>query len=788
MNKAKYNTLLSIIRNGAVQPAYRFLHCIFIAFCLILFLFSSCNVTKNISQGEFLLDKVNVEVDNRSVNNNDLLDLVIQQPNEQKFRIFWYNKAGRDSGWIKRIYRRIGEAPIVYNPKFTMQSIAEIRAEMANRGFYYSDVDVLADSTRRKKRISIAYRVTANEPYRIRNNVIDMPELRLDSIIERRARRRTYLTEGAMFDMNLLEEEKAEITGMIRNYGYFTLTGNSLHFLADTVRQTHQVDLTMILTDTVIPRPFHIRHVTVRSGFDPFNNDEFKAVDTVRYNGLTLLYDKTRLMRPKVLREHILIRNRQLFSERISTRTYTYLMSLGSVSRVNIQYQQVDSTLLDCRIDITPSDIHNLQLGLDGTNKAGDFGIAGRISYTHHNIFNGAEALNIRLRGAYEFVSGNANSALTHNFYEAGATVGLTFPNIHLPFVRDFVKQRLNIKTIYEVGFNIQERREYTRNFFNISWKNQWTNNRRTLNQTLALIDINYVMMLRVSDTFQNYLNEQINSLTRYSYNDIFTAGLSYNAVYTNANRRRRQNPYTIRFNAETSGNLLNGISNWINAKKLSSGRHSVLGNPFAQYAKGDISYSQTQRINSKNGFAWHLMGGVAYPYGNSTVTDAFGVRTSIMPFEKRFFSGGPNSVRGWSTRRLGPGSYSGEISNPAIRVGDIKLEASIEYRRRIISWFEVAVFADAGNIWTMFDYENQPGGEFDINRFYNEIAIGTGIGFRLDFNVILLRLDFAKRVYDPARAQNARWTFFSEGLKGNSGVYFAASLLVPKASLRSLI
>ncbi len=777
--EAGSNTLSLITMSRAVPSTYRPWYAVFFVLCFltISFFFSSCHVTKNIPEGEYLVNKVSVEVDNKTINNSDLYDFVLQKPNDQKFRIFWYNWAGKDSSWFKRMIRKIGEAPVIYDPKSTIQSTAEIRAEMTNKGYHYNKVDVQTDTTRRKKRIRILYQVTANDPYHIRNYTIEMQEPRLDSIIETRYKRgRSNLKKGAIFDMSLLEEERTEVSSMLRNRGYYTSTKGNFHYLADTTLQNNQVDLTLVFKDTIIPQPFYIRHVTVRSGFDPLSKVGYKTVDTVNYDGITLLYDSTRLMKPKVLSENILIKPGQLYSERLSTKTYSYLMSLGSIGRVNIQYEQVDSTLLDCRIDITSSDIHDVQLGLDGTNKAGDLGIAGRIGYTHHNIFNGAEALSIKLRGAYEFVSGSTSSMLTHNFYEVGASVGLMFPNVHIPFVRDLIKRQLNVKTIYEIGFDIQERPEYTRDFFNITWKNQWENDKKNLSQTLSLIDINYVMMPRISSDFQEYLDEEVNSLTRYSYDNIFTAGLDYNITYTNTINRRFQHLYTIRFNAETSGNLLDGIFSWAGAGKSNSGQYNILGNPFAQYLKGDIGYSQTLKINPKNSFAYHLMAGVAYPYGNSTVIDSLSSsgKTSILPFEKRFYSGGPNSIRGWSTRQLGPGSYNGDVSNPSTHVGDIKLEVSIEYRYKIIKWLEFAVFADAGNIWTMFDYENQQGGVFDINRFYKEIAIGTGVGLRLDFSSLIIRLDFAKRVYDPAHEENDRWTFFTEKIKGNSGIYFA--------------
>ncbi|GHV23700.1 hypothetical protein FACS189428_7500 [Clostridia bacterium] len=256
------------------------------------------------------------------------------------------------------------------------------------------------------------------------------------------------------------------------------------------------------------------------------------------------------------------------------------------------------------------------------------------------------------------------------------------------------------------------------------------------LSQSLSLLDINYVNMPWQSEKFQEYLNNDVDSLTKFSYANVFTAGIQYSLIYTNANvGRLRQNLYTIRFNVESSGNALGWIMDASNAQKSASGQYNILGNPFAQYVKGEMDYAETFQLTASAGLAFHAGIGLAYPYKNS----------SILPFEKRYYGGGPNSVRGWRTRYLGPGSYNeGRAGDPTTHVGDINLILSAEYRYRLLPWLEPAVFVDAGNIWTIKDYPNQPGGLFQWNKFYKEIALGTGIGLRFDLNFLIFR--FAAR------------------------------------------
>jgi hypothetical protein len=286
------------------------------------------------------------------------------------------------------------------------------------------------------------------------------------------------------------------------------------------------------------------------------------------------------------------------------------------------------------------------------------------------------------------------------------------------------------------------------------------------LSQSLSLLDINYVNMPWKSDKFQDYLNNDVDSLTKFSYANVFTAGIRYSLIYTNTNVGRiRQNLYTVRFNAESSGNALGWILDASHAEKSASGQYDILGNPFAQYVKGEIDYAETFQLTPSAGLAFHAGIGVAYPYKKS----------SILPFEKRYYGGGPNNVRGWSTRYLGPGSFNqGRAGDPTTHVGDINLILSAEYRFRLLPWLEPAVFVDAGNIWTIKDYPNQPGGLFQWNQFYKEIALGTGIGLRFDLRFLILRLDAGTKVHDPARAAGDRLVLFKGNFLQNSAIYVA--------------
>ena len=739
-------------------------------FCLAwLLMFASCSTTKNIPEGQYLYKKAIINVDTKALDADEFSTFLVQNPSEHVVGMWIYNWAGSDSTkWINRWLHRIGNKPVVYSRNLAEQSASEMELELNNKG--YLNAYVIVSDTTKKKKATATFDIVSNNPHRIRNYKIELDNKRADSLVSGwKSRNRSKLHEGAIFDMTALEDERATLSSYLRNRGYYSAAVPFFHYYADTALRSNQVDLLLSLRDSTEIRPYYIRNVSIVSGHDSFGLSSFTVEDTATVNGLTILYDNTRFLRPAMLSYNTFVRPGQLYNENRTDRTYEALSSLGVIQRATITYDEVtvnDTAMLDCNIYLASGNLHGIQVGVDGTNKAGDLGIAGNISYSHYNFFNGAEVFNVKLRGDYEFMTGNTDTISNgRSYYALGVETSLKFPQVHLPFLKSRLRNFSNINTQYTIAFDMQRRPEYQRNFFNLSWKFSWSNRARTLSQSLGILNINYVTMPWTSDRFQAYLDQSVNSLTRFSYEDIFTAGITYNLILNSPSRRARRSSYTFRFGFESSGNLLNGLFSLSNAEKSANGQYTIWGNPFAQYVKGDVDYSRVSRFSRKNSLATRIGVGVALPYGNST----------ILPFEKRYYAGGPNNVRGWKTRYLGPGAYSGSGSDIAIHTGDINLIMNVEFRHKLFDYLEVATFVDAGNIWTIRDYSNQPDGLFRFSDFYKEIAIGAGIGLRIDLSFLIIRLDAGKRVYDPAKPVGSdRWTFFSGGLKPNSAFYFA--------------
>lgn len=766
----------------------------YLLFLVILF-FASCSVTKYIPEGQYLLDQISLKTDSNIISKTNLLGFIRQKPNDPKLGLMIYNMVDNDSSWFKKIIRKIGTPPVIFSQKSLTQSLNEMAIEMKNRGYLNAYVHAVLDTTGQK--ISVDYHIHEGIPYRIRNYGIRLPNenmnnlaagIRMDSNRSdstrssngqnRRRRiirnnlfsgnRNTLLQPGTIFDMTALEQERTRVSNRLRNSGYYLSTIDNLHYWADTALRSNETDLTLILKDTTQTQVFSIEKVTVFSGYDFMNSENYTIVDSVTRNGIDIYYDKLRFLRPNVIADKILIRPGGLFRERAVESTYNLFQSLNNMGRVDIKFKEgnyPDSALLDCEIYLTPGEMHSIQTSLNGTNKAGDLGISADINYGNLNLFNGSELFNIRLNGAYEFVNEEEGDELNHNFYEFGITPSLTFFKFHFPFLSDYMKDRYNSQTQYSLGFNIQQRPQYTRNFFNFNWQFQWSGRNNIVTHTVNLLNVNYVAIPWKSADFQDRLNE-VDPLTRYSYENIFTAGSGYSLIYTNANLRQiRQHLYTVRFSAESSGNLLKGIFSLSKATKSENGQYELFNNPFAQYLKGDIDFSETFRLNETGSVAFHTAFGLAYPSGNS----------KILPFEKRYYAGGPNSVRGWQTRYLGPGSFNPEeINSMVFHVGDIHFILSAEYRYKIVGWLEPAVFVDCGNIWTIKDYLNQPGGLFRWNSFYKEMAVGTGVGLRFDLSFLILRFDVGTRVYDPAKPEGNRYVFLKRNFWNNSAMHIA--------------
>lgn len=755
--------------------------CIFLILSFILLI--ACDATKRVPEGSYLLNKVKINTDTKSVKTSELEPFLRQQPNASfpiigKYRLHLYNIAPNDSTWLNRQLRKFGERPVLYSDRLTSISAEQIKLELNNRGYLNATVDTLL--VLKDKKANVTYDVVGKTPYRILNYQDTIKDTTIFKILKEE-KKLNFIRKDDIFDLEVLEEGRIEMALHLRNKGYYDFTKDNFQFLADTTIGTNQVDLTVNLlnpSDSTLHQQYYLGNSTILNGIDIaklMDSTKHYQFDTIQFRDLTIIQDKKEFLRPQAIYYNTFLRKNRMYADRLVDRTYTSLNGLGAVSQTNIDLYPIlrnDSNFLDSRISIAPGNLHWMQFGVDGTNSAGDLGVAANITYEHRNIFKGAERLRIRLNGAYEFISsgGLADSInlIDQNYYEYGAETFLSIPQLLLPWLLKALKEQPSASTEFSVGVNFQKRPEYLRQFFNLSSKLQWSRMDWRLTNTIEPLDINYVRMPWKSDFFiKQYLSDDSNPILRKSYEDQFIVRTAYSLTYTNSDRRLIvKNPFRIRAGIDLAGVLPRLITALGGSRASSKGYEEIFGITYAEYVKTDLDFSSTFPFDDSNSLAIHFGLGVAVPYGNSIV----------LPFEKRYFAGGANSVRGWSTRTLGPGGYQ---RNDTLRsdfvnqTGDIKLDLSAEYRHKLTDLFEIATFVDAGNIWTIRDYQGQPSGVFKFDEFYKQIAVAYGLGLRINLSFLLLRLDAGMKAYDPAN-KDKRFVLFKPNFSDKFALHFA--------------
>ena len=521
-------------------------------------------------------------------------------------------------------------------------------------------------------------------------------------------------------------------------------------------------------------RQYKVRKVNYLMDIDNLatvrNNPE---TDTVEYNQLSIIYNDRLFLRPGVIASHNRIEPGKLYSNRDVMATYSSLARLGILKYSNIRFVEHfenDSSYLDAYVSLSKNKNKTLAFQIEGTNSAGDLGAAASVTYTHRNLFKGSETFNIKARGAYEAVTGLEGYA-NNNYTEYGIETNLEFPEFMFPFLKSDFKKRVNAKSQVSAKYNWQIRPEFERTLASAAWSYRW-NSKKRASHRLDVLDINYIYMPYRSNTFIEYLNymDEINPLLRYSYEDLFIVRLGYTYTYNSAGvstqQTAKKSSYSIRFNIEESGNLIYGLSKLIHKKPLDGESYRVGNISFAQYVKLDFDFAKNIMIDDRNALVFHIGTGVAVPYGNS----------KSLPFEKLYFSGGANSVRGWSVRSLGPGGYRGASGSLDYvnHTGDIKLDMNVEYRTHLFWKLNGAAFIDAGNVWTLKDRYSDSTGQFSFKRFYKEVAVSYGLGIRFDLDFLILRFDGGMKAINPMETGVDRYPLIKPDFSRDFAFHFA--------------
>ena len=677
-----------------------------------------CSATRDIPEDSYMLDRVKVVADGKysDISTSQLKKYVRQLANSRWFNavklpLGVYSLAGRDSSWINRTLRQMGEAPVVYDTLQAQLTCQDLQQALQNKGYLDAQVELFVDKKSRKK-LDAVYVLHPGKPYYVRELDFEIE----DSLIAQTLKQRPWmLHQGMQFNVEALAEERRQITQYLQNRGYFRFHKEYITYNAQKDEEQQGVNLKLML------------------------QQKHKIYEISQVNCEGADEDGRMHLRQKVLDENTFIRVGEPYSAADLQNTYNHFGRLGAVKYTNIAFnQRPDTTLLDANIQIQTNKPSTISFQPEGTNTAGDFGAAASLTYQNCNLFRGSETFSLQLRGAYEAIKGLEGYS-NQNFTEYSIETRLSFPRFIFPGLSRAFRRRTLATSDLSLIYDTQDRPEFHRRVLTAGWSYQWRPQNHHDNYRFDLLNLNYVFMPWISETFRKeYLENESNSnvILRYNYEDLFIMKMGFGYAYNNG-------VVALKTNIETAGNLLAACSKILGGSKDELGQYKLFNIAYAQYVKGDIDYTQEIMRGTSDQLVFHIGIGLAYPYGNSTV----------LPFEKRYFSGGANSVRGWSVRSLGPGRYKDKDGrvNFITQTGDIKLDLNAEYRVKLFWKFNGAAFIDAGNIWTFREYEGQEGGQFKFSRLLSDMAVSYGLGIRLNFDYFILRFDLGMKAVNPA-------------------------------------
>lgn len=715
-------------RNFAAMKRYSY-----IPFSILL-LTTACSTGKYVQEGEYILDKVAVVSDQSDYNASPLSQYVRQKEKPKLFSLF---------------RNPFSRKPVIYDTLQARLSCQDLMTAMQNEGYMNAGVSLYTET--KGKKLKATYLLHPGRPFLIGKVNYDIQDEGILQLLHLDQPANQQIKSGMRFTVETLDNERKRIAGLLSDNGYFRFNKDFIHFAADTIMGRKDIALTLQLRK-----------------YKPNNNSP--EVDHTRYLIRDVLFqsnDSDRIhLRKQVLLNATAIKEGRPYDASALQRTYNNFARLQAVKYTNIKFAEVpDTNLLDCHIQISTNKPSTISFQPEGTNTAGDLGAAASITYTNRNLFHGSEQLSIEFRGAYEAITG-LEGYQDQNYTEFSVETKLVFPRFLAPFLSKSFRRRQTASSEWAVSWDFQNRPEFHRRVFSSAWRYRWSEPKHHLNYRFDLLDLNYVYMPWISSTFKrDYLDnaENRNAILRYNYEDIFIMKTGFTVSYTDG-------VDAVRANFESAGNLLNGVSKGFGFKTNSQGQHTLFNIAYAQYVKFDFDYTHLFQFDKRNALALHAGLGVAYPYGNSTV----------LPFEKRYFSGGANSVRGWSVRELGPGKFKGTDGRIDFinQTGDVKLDLNAEYRSSLFWKLQGALFIDAGNIWTLRNYAEQPGGQFKFTEFYKQIAASYGMGLRLNFDYFILRFDVGMKAINPAyESEKEHWSIIHPKLSRDFDFHFAVGL-----------
>lgn len=758
------------LTNISISSLYREVKAILVSVAAIvsLLFLGSCSTTRRLAPDETLYTGVNwIHINptdketlpgdmvgdiKKSINvkpNNPLYSPYIRTPFPIGLWVYnnWNDSAGGLKGWL---YRKLVAQPVLVTdvrPEVRTKMIEEI---LDNNGYFGSTATYeLQYDKRNEKKARINYTVDVSSPYLLDSIIyIDEKDNAVADFVDSLARKSTYLVKGERFCVDSLNSVRVRIANNLRNRGYYYMRPDYIEFLADSLIKPHAITLKMKFADNIPDiakqrwRTGKITTVVLRR----YGNNRAKA-DTLQTKKGELI-----VMRPSRLREHLVpscitFRDGKYFSVRDMDRTQTRLSRLGIFGDIQIQPVPADTSASDPRLDVfitcqfdTPMEA---SIEVNATSKSNSYIGPGLIlGLTHNNLFGGAEKLSLKFNANYEWQTGHNRSSVL-NSYEFGLNASLAFPRLLAP---DFIKRsqrELNWTTI-SLGADILNRPHYFKMAeFDVGITYDWQTSRH-VSHSFTPFKLAYTKLIHTTHDFDSIM--ALNPAVALSFQSQYIPQLRYTYTYDRWFERSRTNGLTFTGTFIEAGNLFDAIY-MACGQHGGAGTKKLFGTPFSQFVKGQAQVVYQRRLvpKSEHWLVTRLLVGVAHAYGNSTE----------VPYAEQFYIGGANSIRAFTVRSIGPGSYhpsADKVNGYFDQTGTFKLEMNAEYRFPIISVLHGAAFIDAGNIWLLKNDPLRPGGQLRAKTFLRDIALGTGVGLRVDIGMMVIRGDLGYGLHVPYR------------------------------------
>ena len=737
----------------------------YITYLICLLLLVSCSMTKGLKEGERLHAATNFRFTNpKQVNNRGQVETelaYIAKPDPatglQKWQVGMYNsvnKKEKEKGFAKWVQKKLGRPPAIFDETTAERSRRVMEKHLYDNGYFGASIKM--DTVANGKKVTVNYAITSRGQYFVNEIFRPVDTLPLTRLLKENESE-TVLQKGNPYSISQLNAERTRLAGLANNNGYYDITKDNFFYFVDTTAGHQRANIFLRLKEVGDSSNYQVYRLDETWVYPSYSLDrkekEEVPLDTLRYHNLHIV-QRQPVLRPTVLNRLVYQDSAQLFSKKEQQETINRLLNLGIYKFANIRFDKKvrrDTHYLDRLVVLTPGLMRDLGMEFQVNSRSGNF-LGTEVSgyYSHKNAFKGAERFSLNLSTGIENNIG-ANTGSAVNSVNVNLSTSLQLPGIYAPFVdRKRVKGEMLPRTFFSLGDDFQQRSGfYTVNSLNLSAgynfrKTKWAHE-------YSPIFINFINLLQTSTELEELLAE--NQRLRASFEDVMILGTGYKLSYSNQTKKGRRRYFFYRGGIETAGNLLGLIA----TEQANGEPAKVRGIPFSQYFKIDNDFRQYFPLR-KGMLAGRLFLGVGYPYGNA----------EVIPYTKQYFVGGASSIRAFRIRTLGPGGFESKLDNDGSnfvdQTGDIKLEMNLEYRFPIFTYLKGALFVDAGNVWLVRgdadESTPEPDGLFHLDQFYDEIAVGAGFGFRIDFGVAVVRSDWATPIRRPTQQEGNQWLF----------------------------